>query len=201
MKKTTSAEIFSAKAQRIFSTVLVLLAAALVLTAPVGAVDAWDGVSEDGSWYNPSNTTFTIMNGSQLYNFSKLVNAGTDFTGKTVMLGDDINLNNNEWTPIGNMSLNNIYFNGTFNGSGKAITGLKINTASNGGYHGLFGSVNSGAKIQNLHVAGDVAGGIKVTHSSTTTSSVGGIIGFSKGVIENLMVNINSLQDKLKQTA
>ena len=66
MKKTTSAEIFSAKAQRIFSTVLVLLAAVLVLTAPVGAVDAWDGVSEDGSWYNPIGQIFTIMNGKYL---------------------------------------------------------------------------------------------------------------------------------------
>ena len=182
MKKTTSAEIFSAKAQRIFSTVLVLLAAVLVLTAPVGAVDAWDGVSEDGSWYNPIGQIFTIMNGSQLSNFSKLVNAGTDFTGKTVMLGADIDLDNKEWTPIGNTNSSGKYFNGTFNGNGKAITGLNISTASTDtqGYFGLFGYVGSGGVIQNLHVSGI----IDVEESETNYA--GGLVGyFEGGIIEN----------------
>ena len=190
MKKTTSAEIFSAKAQRIFSTVLVLLAAVLVLTAPVGAVNAWDGVSEDGSWYNPSGP-FTIMNGSQLSNFSKLVNAGTDFTGKTVMLDDNIYLDKKEWTPIGNSS--GKYFNGTFNGSGKNITGLSISTASTDtqGYFGLFGYVGSGGVIQNLHVSGI----INVAKSGTNYA--GGLVGyFEGGIIENcssaVTVNLTS---------
>ena len=191
MKKTTSAEIFSAKAQRIFSTVLVLLAAVLVLTAPVGAVNAWDGVSEDGSWYNPSGQIFTIMNGSQLSNFSKLVSAGTDFTGKTVRLGDDIDLYNKEWTPIGNSS--GKYFNGTFNGNGKAITGLNIRTASTDteGYFGLFGHVGSGGVIQNLHVSGS----INVVKSETNYA--GGLVGsIEGGIIENcssaVTVNLES---------
>lgn len=182
-KETTSAEIISAKTRKIFTVAFVLLAAALVLTAPVGAADAWDGFSEDGSWYNnPSETTFTIMNGSQLYNFSKLVNAGTDFTGKTVKLGTDIDLNNNEWTPIGNTNSNGKYFNGTFNGSGKAITGLKINIASTGSqrYFGLFGYVGSGGVIQNLHVSGI----IEVTESETNYA--GGLVGsIEGGLIEN----------------
>ena len=102
MKETLQTGILPVKTRRIFSAVIVLLAVALVFTAPAGATDAWDGTSEDGSWYSDPNTSeFTIQNGSQLYNLSKLVNAGTDFTGKTVKLDADINLNDKEWTPIG----------------------------------------------------------------------------------------------------
>ena len=187
MKETLQTGILPVKTRRIFSAVIVLLAVALVFTAPAGAADAWDGTSEDGSWYsNPSDSEFTIQNGSQLYNLSKLVNAGTDFTGKTVKLGADINLNNKEWTPIGNTNSGGKYFNGTFNGSGHTITGLKI-TNANGEYHGLFGYVTSGGTIQNLHVSGM----IDFDDTSSSSHYAGGIAGHTSGTIENCSASVS----------
>ena len=187
MKETLQTGILPVKTRRIFSAVIVLLAVALVFTAPAGATDAWDGTSEDGSWYsNPSDSEFTIQNGSQLYNLSKLVNAGTDFTGKTVKLDADINLNDKEWTPIGNTSSGEKYFNGTFNGSGYNITGLKITNAS-GGYYGLFGYVTSGGTIQNLHVSGM----IEFEDPSSSSHSAGGIAGYTSGTIENCSASVS----------
>ena len=187
MKETLQTGILPVKTRRIFSAVIVLLAVALVFTAPAGATDAWDGTSEDGSWHsNPSASEFTIQNGSQLYNLSKLVNAGTDFTGKTVKLGADINLNNKEWTPIGNTNSFGKYFNGTFNGSGHTITGLKI-TNANGGYYGLFGYVTSGGTIQNLHVSGM----IDFDDTSSSSHYAGGIAGYTSGTIENCSASVS----------
>ena len=188
MKETLQTGILPVKTRRIFSAVIVLLAVALVFTAPAGAADAWDGTSEDGSWYsNPSaSDEFTIQNGSQLYNLSKLVNAGTDFTGKTVKLDDDINLNDKEWTPIGNTNSGGKYFNGTFNGSGHTITGLKI-TNANGEYHGLFGYVTSGGTIQNLHVSGM----IDFDDTSSSSHYAGGIAGHTSGTIENCSASVS----------
>ena len=187
MKETLQTGILPVKTRRIFSAVIVLLAVALVFTAPAGATDAWDGTSEDGSWYSdPSASEFTIQNGSQLYNLSKLVNAGTDFTGKTVKLGADINLNNKEWTPIGETNSGGKYFNGTFNGSGHTITGLKI-TNANGEYHGLFGYVTSGGTIQNLHVSGM----INFDDTLSSSPSAGGIAGYTYGTIENCSASVS----------
>ena len=187
MKETLQTGILPVKTRRIFSAVIVLLAVALVFTAPAGATDAWDGTSEDGSWYSdPNDSEFTIQNGSQLYNLSKLVNAGTDFTGKTVKLDADINLNDKEWTPIGKTNLGGKYFNGTFNGSGHTITGLKI-TNANGGYYGLFGYVTSGGTIQNLHVSGM----IDVDDTLSSSPSAGGIAGYTSGTIENCSASVS----------
>lgn len=187
MKETLQTGILPVKTRRIFSAVIVLLAVALVFTAPAGATNAWDGTSEDGSWYsNPSDSEFTIQNGSQLYNLSKLVNAGTDFTDKTVKLGADINLNDKGWTPIGETNSGGKYFNGTFNGSGHTITGLKI-TNADGEYHGLFGYVTSGGTIQNLHVSGmiDFEDLLSVSHYA------GGIAGHTSGTIENCSASVS----------
>ena len=188
MKETLQTGILPVKTRRIFSAVIVLLAVALVFTAPAGATYAWDGTSEDGSWYsNPSATgEFTIQNGSQLYNLSKLVNAGTNFTGKTVKLGADINLNDKEWTPIGNTSSGEKHFNGTFNGSGHTITGLNI-TNANGEYHGLFGYVTSGGTIQNLNVSGR----IHFEDLLPGSHYAGGIAGYTSGTIENCSASVS----------
>ena len=187
MKETLQTGILPVKTRRIFSAVIVLLAVALVFTAPAGATNAWDGTSEDGSWYlDPNASEFTIQNGSQLYNLSKLVNAGTNFTDKTVKLGADINLNDEKWTPIGNTSSGEKYFNGTFNGSGHTITGLKI-TNADGEYHGLFGYVTSGGTIQNLHVSGM----IKFEDSLSASHYAGGIAGHTSGTIENCSASVS----------
>ena len=75
-----------------------------------------------------------------------LVNAGSAFSGKTIRLTEDVDLNNAEWTPIGN-SANK--FQGTFDGNNKTISNLVI--TGNKSDVGLFGMTTNG-EIKNLTV-------------------------------------------------
>ena len=75
-----------------------------------------------------------------------LVNAGSAFSGKTIRLTEDVDLNNAEWTPIGN-STNK--FQGTFDGNNKTISNLVI--TGNKSDVGLFGMTTNG-EIKNLTV-------------------------------------------------
>ena len=52
----------------------------------------WDG-AVDLSWYNGTDTEFTLTTPAQLAGVAELVNSNTtDFTGKTIRLGADISL-------------------------------------------------------------------------------------------------------------
>ena len=79
---------------------------------------------------------FVIQNAEQLKAFRNNVNAGNTFAGKTIKLTRDINLKNEEWTPIGT---NEHPFSGSFDGQNHTVSNLKITNA--GSYNGLFGKV------------------------------------------------------------
>ncbi|MBR2875779.1 MAG: hypothetical protein IKC01_01445 [Clostridia bacterium] len=64
------------------------------------------------------------------------------------------------WTPIGSSTA----FSGTFEGNGKTISGLKVNTS--GAYAGLFGQVSG--TVKNLEVIGTVT----LNYSSSSVTSV-----------------------------
>lgn len=142
----------------------------------VAAPSVWDG-SVDDSWYrnNRYSGTYLLTKASQLAGLAKLVNEGTSFKGRTIVLGADIFLNDTTgagagtwednlprcWTPIGKK---NSPFKGEFYGSiGKEnhrIFGLYINSSSDyagftsnslDNYVGLFGNTDS-AKIFNLDI-------------------------------------------------
>lgn len=87
--------------------------------------DIWDGsIAEafaggDGSKKNP----YTIEKASQLALLAQEVNAGTDYKEKYISLDCDLDLQNREWTPIGN-GINS--FNGIFDGNDHTISNLKI---------------------------------------------------------------------------
>lgn len=134
-----------------------ILSAALVLgtmSLPVFAQDTWDGISVDTTWYNEENTSFTISTGAQLAGLAKLVNEGNNFSKKTIILGDDINLDDKSWTPIGKSGKS---FDGTFDGNKKIISNLYINTPSVSDV-GLFGFTQSGEvknfTLTNANIAG-----------------------------------------------
>jgi hypothetical protein len=97
----------------------------------------------------------------------------------------DLNLMGEEWTPVGNDSTP---FTGTFDGDGKHIDNLKINTPGTNDV-GLFGYVNDGM-VENVHVrSGNVTGGdwvsgvaghLKggaVVRDSSNAASISGITG------------------------
>jgi len=128
-------------------------------------------------WYtsNPNATNFTISTAEQLREFANIVNGTAPgiswfaFYGRTVTLTNDIDLNNKVWTPIGigNSSIDS--FLGTFEGGGKTISGLYINSPAADG-QGLFGYFYFGV-VQNLAVSGTVVG----------KNYVGGVAGANMG--------------------
>ncbi|WP_392887320.1 Ig-like domain-containing protein [Eubacterium limosum] len=145
----------------------------------------------DTSWYNDNDTSFTLSSGEQLAGLAALVNDGNDFSQKTIQLGQDIDLDNREWTPIGKSDKP---FKGSFVGDGHTISNLKITSASDN--TGLFGSVSAG-EIKNLCIkktdikacenagalAGSVDGNTTIKNCSVTEGSiqgnadVGGLVG------------------------
>ena len=115
----------------------------------------------------------------------KVNNAKTkEETKICAVLTADIDLKNEEWTPIGigNGTENNgatidFPYSGTFDGNGHTISGLNVNYRNKNG--GLFCYVMN-ATIKNLTVAGSV------THSSGDGVAYGGIVGCAdSSTIEN----------------
>ena len=64
---------------------------------------------------------FHISTVEELTSFSAIVLDGEEFTGKTIVLEEDIDLTDVEWTPIGDGANK---FNGTFDGQGNTISNL-----------------------------------------------------------------------------
>ena len=77
------------------------------------AADAWDG-TVDTDWYTnaadgtgTANKPYEISTAAQLAGLAELVNDGTaEFSGKTIKLAEDIDLDKREWIPIGNENEN-----------------------------------------------------------------------------------------------
>ena len=86
-----------------------------------------------------------------LEQFRDDVNAGTSYAGKTVTLLGNVDLKNNEWTPIGT---EDHPFNGVFDGNGKTISNLKV--TETGLFSGLFGVVCGSAANAQFDEIGDV---------------------------------------------
>lgn len=127
------------------------------------AADAWDG-TVDTDWYTnaadgtgTANKPYEISTAAQLAGLAELVNDGTaEFSGKTIKLAEDIDLDKREWIPIGNENENwNDYkFKGTFDGDGHIIRSLNVPDTA---LPGLFGQATG--VIQNLIVLGEVHAG------------------------------------------
>lgn len=104
----------------------------------------------------------------------------SDETKICAVLTEDIDLNNEPWTPIGigeDTRKEDLPYSGTFDGNGHTISGLNVNYGDKNG--GLFCYVKS-ATIKNLTVAGSV------THSSGDGVAYGGIVGGAdSSTIEN----------------
>lgn len=91
--------------------------------------DYWDGTIDE-TWYDENADELIITTAEELAAFAAAVNNANTFAGKTVKLGRDINLNNLEWTPIGEYDGSKV-FRGTFNGDAHIISNLKITKTDN----------------------------------------------------------------------
>lgn len=141
-------------------------------------ISTWDGTSSDTAFYydNPDANEYSISTTAELRGLAELVNGGNDFSGKTIILENDIDLGNHEWTPIG---IAGNAFKGTFRGKTDEkteIRNLKITnptqvTQSSVYGAGLFGFIKD-AIISNLHINGEID--ISATDKDVRAGSVAG---------------------------
>lgn len=113
-----------------------------------------------------------INNAEDLKKFRDEVNKGNTYEGKYIVLTANITLDiNEEWQPIGtylnsNTSINNetnIPFEGTFNGMGYTIDGIKISSKEKG--KGLFGLIKN-ANIKNVIIGENCNINVGVSYGS-----------------------------------
>jgi predicted outer membrane repeat protein len=191
----------------------ILLSFALVVTLFAGlgitasATSVWDGVyppvdltTDFGGGTGTQADPYIIGNATDFAQLAVNVNSGststTAYSGKYFQLTDDIDLDNNPWTPIGGASPlsggvpTGSYFGGIFDGyyatgtyNTHTISNLNVTasaTAANNSGYGLFGYVNGGI-IENLSINGG-----SVNMGTSNISEVGGFVGYTNGTIFNL---------------
>lgn len=150
-----------------------LMAVILVVSLLPTAVWAADGtLSGSGTEADP----YLIASADDLKAFRDKVNAGERTA--CAKLTADINLNNEEWTPIGgNSGYATEYYSGDFDGNGKTISNFSITKATYN-FAGFFSYVKDSATIHDLKIS-------KATISSSK-NNVGGIVGtIIDGTIQN----------------
>ena len=173
-------------------------------------IDTWNGgiASADELKVATDNTNkvVTVDSGRLLAALAQSVNDindSKDYSDYTIKLTKNLDLNGNEWTPIGQKNGNK--FKGIFDGQGYTVTGLKISeekAAAFDGYVAFFGATE-GATIKNLTVAGSVTGkeaaGIvgkgvnttlenchnKATITATESKAAGIVASLDKGTLKN----------------
>ena len=131
--------------RRLFTTII-----AVLLTINALALDVWDGTASP--WMQGSGTSddpYLIETAENLAYLAEKVNEGYQAQGMAVfkytyfLMTDDLDLNNINWTPIGNVNMNmqGYYFAGVFDGWYHNIDHLKIQSSADvcGLFAGLGG--------------------------------------------------------------
>ena len=128
----------------------------------------WTGTTNI-DWYleNPDASEYVLKSGDELAGLAAIVNGTAvapattyaarevvtikdNFKGKTIKLGGNIDLNNFDWTPIGD---NANPFLGNFDGQGYTVSNLFV---SNEGWAGLIGHAGkaAGCTVKNVTIDG-----------------------------------------------
>lgn len=164
-------------------------------------------VAADFEGEGTAESPYLIEDVDDLKKLAEKVNGGTTYEKTYFKLTANIDLKNEEWTPIGTKVYvgefgqpESRYFQGTFDGDGHQIANLTITGRNE--YVGLFGYVKN-ATIRNCNVTGTVTGDQYVGGISGYTSEncevsscyvrgtvsgnkyVGGIVGKGVGAIKN----------------
>ena len=145
------------------------------------STEVFEDETADFKGKGEENDPYLIEDVEDLKKLAENVKNGTDYEGKYFQLTVNIDLKNEEWTPIGTIVYTGEfgrseerYFKGTFDGDGHQIANLTITGRNE--YVGLFGYVRN-ATIQNCNVAGEVSG----------YNAVGGIVGAVDGKTNNIL--------------
>ncbi|MFR9650288.1 MAG: GLUG motif-containing protein, partial [Rikenellaceae bacterium] len=139
---------------------------------PVVYGDTWPNYAAESfaGGAGTSESPYQIATAEQLAYLSKVVALGGDSTDTYYELTDNINLEGQEWYPIGD---SDNPFKGNFDGNDKSISNLTINITSS--YQGLFGYAIA-ATIESVTLS---------EPSISGSSYVGAICGYAKGNSDN----------------
>ena len=134
--------------------------------------------AKDPGYTIEGNGSYTVTSADGLMHVADLVNGGK--TDINITLDKNIDLTGKDWTPIGTDYDNS--YKGTFDGGGHTITGLTFTT--NDEYAGLFGWLNRASTVKNV-----VMEGVQITSNQIYGGSIGGVVGYGWGTIENCSVS------------
>lgn len=189
----------------------VLLALALCLSLlPATALAAGEGGTESGTTTPSASEQMPTYSGGSgmaedpwriatvqdLQTLAETVNGGKNYENQYFVLTADLDLQNINWTPIGNTFANALFnnsdyvlFAGNFDGKCHTISNLSIGTADEpmeADVFGLFGATSG--KIENLNLDHVSINGIAKNVSGYIIGMVGSIAGASNGSVENCHV-------------
>ena len=114
---------------------------------------ASSGMSGSGTASDP----YQIVNAAQLKAFAAAVDGGNTYANQYVVLGASIDLSGiDNWNPIGDEAKDSAnIFQGTFDGQGYSISGIKISAEVQAeGNYGLFSVLGNQAVVRNLNATG-----------------------------------------------
>ena len=134
--------------------------------------------AKDPGYTIEGNGSYTVTSADGLMHVADLVNGGK--TDINITLDKNIDLTGKDWTPIGTDYDNS--YKGTFDGGGHTITGLTFTT--NDEFAGLFGWLNRAGSVKNV-----VMEGVQITSHQIYGGSIGGVVGYGWGTIENCSVS------------
>ncbi len=103
--------------------------------------------------------------------------AKTDYAGKYIVLGADIDLAGEAWTPIGHVATGTQAFRGSFDGQGHKISNMTIGSkdapvsAEERVYFGLFAALMNGSVVENLGMEN-----VSIHLTSNKESAIGGAL-------------------------
>ena len=135
------------------------------------------GAAELGYIYDSNTKTYTVYNADGLLAWNEAAQKDRSIN---CTLTADIDLTGKDWTPIGTDYDNS--YTGTFDGGGHTIMGLTFTT--NDEFAGLFGWLNRAGTVKNV-----VMEGVQITSNQIYGGSIGGVVGYSWGTIENCSVS------------
>lgn len=188
--------------KRIGSVLLALALCLSLLPATALAEDsAWDGniATAFAGGRGTENDPYQIADGAQLaYLASEVNKEGKTYENSYFVLTADIDLNNHDWTPIGN-SFSGLLFNrtdyslfaGNLDGKGHTISNISMGAESSpleSDVFGLFGA--TGGKLSNVNLDGvTIYGTAKNDNvSGYVIGLAGALAGSASGPIENCHV-------------
>ena len=152
-------------------TYTVTLTATAASTVPELVDGAYQiGTADQLKWF-ASLINGTLTDGTQANRFANAV------------LTKDIDLNNEEWTPIGVVKSK---YAGTFDGRKHRVTGLSISKAVPAGF---FAFADTGSLICNLTVSGKIT--IPNLNDSSKIYTIGGLVANARGDILNCCNEVN----------